>query len=251
MPELTMLNSSPKYTKAHLIEPTKLGYIDIGAEVSPPTRPGPVLRLGSKNKQLLARMKELGGQLEQLDTVVKVTVFRAIAFMPATGYVKKHPELKAPSFDVRVLIETRSVDDIPAVRDSEPYKKMISELEAAAKRLHIVAAKNLKRTGDVDRAHQGTFVFNHLVGADADVAVENWEWMGGWYAVETGLDNSTLLVALPGEHSDFLAINNARWPYPLKRLAAKQMLSRSFWNYVVKNLDAHEVGAFPVFYNLA
>jgi hypothetical protein len=165
--------------------------------------------------------------------------------------VKKHPELKAPSFDVRVLIETRSVDDIPAVRDSEPYKKMISELEAAAKRLHIVAAKNLKRTGDVDRAHQGTFVFNHLVGADADVAVENWEWMGGWYAVETGLDNSTLLVALPGEHSDFLAINNARWPYPLKRLAAKQMLSRSFWNYVVKNLDAHEVGAFPVFYNLA
>lgn len=251
MPELQMVNPNPKYTKAKLIEPTTLGYVDIGAEVSPPSRPGPVLRLGAAKKKLLARMKDFAAQLERLDPVVKVTVFRAIAFMPATGYAKKHRELKAPKFDVRILIETRSVADIPSVQASEPYKALISELERVSKRIHVVEAKNLKRTGDVDRVHQGTFVFNHLVADDPAVAVENWEWMGGWYAVETGLDNSTLLVALPESHSDFAAINNARWPYSLKKLTAKQMLNRSFWNYVVANLEAHDVGAFPVFYRLA
>jgi hypothetical protein len=251
METFAMVNASPKYGKAPLIDPSPLGYIHIGAAIDPPSRPGPVFRIGKEKKALLRRVKERSLALVQRPDVVRATVFRAVAFMPGGEYIKEHPEKPAPNFDVVVLVEAESQEAVPSVQGSEEYRALLSELDTVAKRLHVIRAKNLKRIADVDKSRQGTFVFNHLIGDDPDVLLEHWEWLGGWYQVETGLDNSTLFVPLEGERSDYVAINNARWNISLPHLILKQLPKRSFWNYVAKNLDAHEIGAWPVFYKLA
>jgi hypothetical protein len=171
--------------------------------------------------------------------------------MPGGEYIKEHPEKPPAKFDVVVLIEADSEDVLSGVQASEEYRALISLLEPKAQRLHVIQARNLKRIGDVDKTRKGTFVFNHLIGDDPDVVTEHWEWLGGWYLVETGLNNSTLFVPLPGQQSDYVAINNARWNIGLPRLILKQLPKRSFWNYVTKNLDAHHIGAWPVFYRLS
>lgn len=251
MDGFSMVNASPKWPKSTLIDPSPLGYVHIGAAVEPRSGPGPVLRMSSNKKALIGRLKAHAKALEQRSDVVRVTVFRATAFMPGGEYTKEHPETPAPNFDIVVLVEAASHDVVPAVQSSDEYRALLDELQPVAKRLHIHHAKNLKRVADVDKTRQGTFVFNHLFGKNPDIVLENWEWVGGWYHVETGLDNSTLFVPVEGEHSDFVAINNARWNISLPHLVLKQLPKRSFWNYVTKNLDAHEIGAYPVFYKLA
>jgi hypothetical protein len=60
-----------------------------------------------------------------------------------------------------------------------------------------------------------------------------------------------LLVPLKGEQSDYLAINNARWDETLPAVMFHQMTKKSFWTYVLGNLEANRVGAMPVLYRLA
>jgi hypothetical protein len=69
-----------------------------------------------------------------------------------------------------------------------------------------------------------------------------------WYAVETGMDNSTLLVPVEGERSDYLAINHARWDVSLLRIVWRQFSRATFGIYVQENLEANRVGSLPVWY---
>ena len=248
---IEMLNPSPKWGKAPLIEPTGLGYVYIGADVEAPSRPGPVLRRSRDKKALVTRLKAAAARLEQHDDVEEVRVFSATAFMPGGDYIKKHPEKAPPSFDVIVLVEAGSEAAVANVVASDEYRALIAELEAKARRLHVFQARNPKQLGDSNRPRQGTFCFTHLIGDDPEVLMENWEWIGDWYLVETGLANSTLLVPLPGQQSDYVAIEYARWKIGLPRLFLRQLPKRSFWNYALRNLDAHDVGAWAVFYRLA
>ena len=117
--------------------------------------------------------------------------------------------------------------------------------------MHVIAARNAKRIGDVDKTRPGLFLFNYFVGDDTQVALQLWDYLAGWYEVETGLDNSTLLVPMEGERSDYLAINNARWDGSLLRFLWRQMSKKSFRDYMLANLDSNRVGAMPVLYRLA
>jgi hypothetical protein len=246
-----MLNPSPKWGKAPLIDPTGLGYVYVGADIETPSRPGPVLRRSRDKKALVSRLKAAGGRLEQRDDVKEVRVFNATAFMPGGDYIKKHPEKAPPKFDVIVLVEARSEAALSDVVASDEYRALIAELETKARRMHVIQARNPKQIGDTERTRRGTFCFTHLVGDDPELLLENWERRGDWYLVETGLANSTLLVPLSGEQSDYVAIEYARWNVGLPRLFLRQLPKRSFWNYALKNLDAHNIGAWAVFYRLA
>jgi hypothetical protein len=95
------------------------------------------------------------------------------------------------------------------------------------------------------------FLFNYFVGDDPDVVLNLWDYLAGWYAVETGLDNSTLLVPLEGERSDYVAINSARWDGNPLGFVLQQATKESFRSYVLANLEANHVGAMPVLYRLA
>ena len=116
--------------------------------------------------------------------------------------------------------------------------------------MHVVAARNAKRVGDVDKTRSGLFLFNYFVADDAGVMLQLWEYLAGWYQVETGLDNSTLLVPLDGERSDYVAINHARWDGGRLSFLWRQLPKKSFRTYVLANLAANRVGAMPVLYRL-
>ncbi|HEX9289879.1 MAG TPA: hypothetical protein VF904_10165 [Anaeromyxobacteraceae bacterium] len=252
--ELQIVNPDPRYAPAALLEPATSGYIHIGAEERPPPRPGPLLFRGRAKRHLLATLDELARRLERERAVEKVTVYEAVAIPPFSRfpYVKDRAgEIRFPRFDVVVLVETTSPAALRDVQATAPYRELLDTLRAHARRVHVVAARNAKRMGDVDKTRQGLFLFNYFVADDAERALRLWDHLAAWYQVETGLDNSTLLVPLEGERSDYLAINHARWDESVPRFMSRQLLKRSFRTFVQANLAANRVGAMPVLYRLA
>ena len=252
--ELTIVNPEPKYADVELVEPATLGYLHVAAEVRPRRLPFlQRLPAGREKSELIGRLKELARRLEQQEAVEKVTVFDAVVIPPARfGYLKERADsIQVARFDLVVLIETTSIATIEDVRSTEPYRALLDVLRQHAKRLHVMAARNARRIGDVDKTRDGLFLFNYFVAADARVMLELWDYLAGWYAGETGLDNSTLLVPLDGEHSDYLAINHARWDESLPRFLWQQFSKRTFRTYMLANLEANRVGAMPALYRLA
>jgi hypothetical protein len=252
--DLTIVNPDPKYAAVKLIEPATCGYLHVAAEVRPRRLP-PLQRLpaGREKSELIGSLKVLAQELERLDAVETVTLYDAVAIAPARfGYVKEHSDsIHVARFDVVVLIETKSVSDLHEVRSTRPYEALLDVLRRHAKRLHVMAARNAKRIGDVDKTRDGLFLFNYFVADDADVMLRLWDYLAGWYAVETELDNSTLLVPLEGEPSDYLAINHARWEESLPKFFWRQFSKPSFRTYMLANLEANRVGAMPALYRLA
>lgn len=251
--EMRIVNPNPRYPRATLVEPATLGYIFLAAEVHP--RPAPFVPNGREKSRLLARLTSIAHQLESLAAVEKVTVFDAIAFAPPSAYVKRQIEqrpdaIQVPRFDVVVLIETSSPAAAREVQTAPAYQALTDALRDAAKRLYIIVARNIKRIADVDKSREGVFLFNYFVADDTNVMLDVWDYLAGWYAVETGLDNSTLLAPIEGERSDYLAINNARWDGSPLGIMLRQLAKPSFRSYMLANLEANHVGAMPVLYRV-
>ncbi len=247
-----LANPDPRYSKVHLIDPAPLGYLHLAADVQAAHRPGPVLRRSRDQQQLLGVLKWQARQLAQLDTVERATVYEAFAFTRPGGYVKDRPTPLPPTwFDVVVLVETTSPDAASEVRAARPYQAMVGAVTEQARRVHQVAARNVRRVGDVDKTRPGLFLFNYFVGDDPGLTVELWDYLAGWYEAETGLDNSTLLAPLKGEKSDYVLINHARWDHNLALFMARQLPKKTFRSYMLANLTAHHVAATPVLYRLA
>jgi hypothetical protein len=248
--ELTIVNADPKYSAVKLIEPTTLGYIHIAAEVHP--RALPFLPNGREKSEVITKLKELAHSLEELDAVERVTVFDALAFAPPSAYVQERRDaVHVAHFDIVVLIETTSPETTGDVQNTPAYQTLVDALESKARRMHIIPARNVKRIGDVERTRKGLFLFNYFVGDDPQVTLELWDYLADWYEVETGLDNSVLLVPLEGEQSDYRIINYAHWDESLPRFLWRQLSKKSFRNYMLANLAANRVGAMPVLYRLA
>jgi hypothetical protein len=255
--ELKIVNANPAYVPVKLVEPATRGYIHVGAEVRPRRllllRSLQRLPAGREKAALIGRLTELARQLEHLEAVEKVTIFDALAIAPArSAYLKERGDsIHVPRFDLVVLIETTSPAVIRDLQSTPLYEALLDALRSQAKRLHVMAGRNAKRVDDVDKTRQGLFLFNYFVADDARVMLQLWDYLAGWFAVETGLDNSTLLVPLEGERSDYLAINNARSEEGLARLLWRLFSKKSFRTYVLANLEANRVGAMPIFYRLA
>jgi hypothetical protein len=249
---LELAHPDPRYSKVHLIEPTRLGYLHLAADVQAPHRPGPVLRRSRDKQQLLGVLKWQAKQLVQVDAVERATVYDALAFAPPSGYVKdRSVPLPSAWFDVVVLVETVSPEAADAVRSAGAYQALVQALSDQARRLNQVAARNVRRVGDVDESRPGLFLFNYFAGGDRGQAVELWDYLAGWYEAETGLDNSILLAPLEGQKSDYVLINHARWDQSLPVLVARQLPKKSFRSYMLANLTDHQLAAMPVLYRLA
>lgn len=256
--ELQIVNSDTKYSKAKLIEPTTLGYIHLAAEVSPlpiPPQRLPFLSDRREKAELLNRLRMLAEQLEQHSSIEQVSIFDAVIIPPASRfstYLKKRAgSVRLARFDVVVLVETVSPEAARQVGQTREFRVLLDALEIGARDVHIMTGRNAKRIGDVEKKKDGLFLFNYFVADDASVALELWDYLAGWYEAQTGLDNSTLLVPLEDERSDYLAINSARWDVSLPSLMFKQFSKRSFRTYMQANLEANQVGAMPILYRLA
>lgn len=245
---LKIVNQSAKYRPPRLAKPPASGYLHLAAAVEPPR--GRIPRPGdSPAKQaLLGTLKTAAGDLNHASAVKQASVYRALTVPPLVGYARQagHPA----RYDVVMLVETESPDDIEEVRGSPTYKDVLGLLEDASPDVHTMAARCRKCIGDVDRTRQGLFLFNYFVGADPEVSYELWDHLAGWYTAETGLDNSVLLEPLGGE-GDYLFVNHARWDLTPAALAVRQFTKPSFYRYVLANLRANRTGAMPLLYHLA
>jgi hypothetical protein len=246
--DLKIVNPQPKYAKVTLIQPPPLGYIHVAAAVDPPRGRTPFPGKSPQKATLLTRLQSLARQLERLGTVDKATVYRAILVVPPAGYAKQNTPHVA-RYDVVVLIETTSPEVLGEVQAAEPNKLLVQAVTEAATDVHVMTARCPKRIGDVDKTCQGLFLFNYFVADDAGVALQLWDYLAGWYAVETGLDNSTLLEPL-GD-ADYVFVNHARWDHSLPRFLLRQLTKPSFRTYMLANLQANRTGAMPILYRLA
>ena len=251
--ELHLVNPDARYPKARLVEPTPLGYIYLAARV----RPGrsPLVLPNAGRSRLLARLKELAQELERVEGVVEATAFRAIVMPPTakfSAYLKERGDsIEVARFDVVLLVQTTSPRTARDVREAPEFRRLLRIVESEAEVVHSIAARNARRIGDVDTARGGLFLFNHFAAADPGVMLQLWEYLAGWYVVETGLDNSVALVPEGGEEADYAIINWARWDESPLRHFWHQLSKKSFWRYVTANLDANHAAAMPIYCRLA
>lgn len=252
--QMQLVNPDPKYPKARLIEPALLGYLYVAASVKPPGLL-PLVWPSAKRSNLLRTLKGLARKLERLDGVLSATVFRAIVLPPTVRFSAYLKERKLPvhvaNFDVLLLIETLSPAAVKEVECDPAYLELIGVLQADAHEVSIIAARNAKRIGNVDTSRKGLFLFNHFVADDPEVMGQLWDYLAGWYAVETDLDNSVAMVPLERQGSDYAIVNWARWDTSPLHHFWSQLSKKSFWNYVTANLDINHAAAMPVYCRLA
>ena len=246
--ELQIVNREPRYGPVQLVDPTPLGYILIGASVAPPANFRPtILPRSEQRQQLIARLKGFARQLDQLAAVRRVTVYRAVLLPPPSHQARQQAPHIA-RYDVAVLVETDSPEVISEVQAVEPYRLLMDAVREHSHDTLVMAARCVRCVGDVDNSRQGTFLFNYFHAEDADLALRLWDYLAGWYAVETRMDNSTLLQPI-GE-SDYTMVNHARWD-SLALLTVRQFAKKTFWTYVLANLKANRTVAMPILYRLA
>ena len=247
-----LVNTDPRYGKVHLMEPAPLGYLHLAADVEAAHRPGPLLRRSRDKQQLFGALKWQARRLAGQKAVETVTVYDALAFSPPGGDLEGPSKpLRRAWFDVVILIETVSPDAAREVRETPGYQELAGTLSEQARQVHQIAARNVRRVGDVDKSRPGLFVFNYFAGDDPALAAELWEYLSGWYAAETGLNSATLLAPLEDEQSDYVLINHARWDGSLPVFMARQLPKKTFRSYMLANLKANHVAAMPVLYRLA
>jgi hypothetical protein len=250
---LQLVNADPRYPKATLIAPTSRGYIYIAAAVRPGTLP--FVLPSARRSQLLNMLRQLAPQLGSHPEVMQIDLFRAIVMPPTSSfsaYLKaRGSSLMPANFDVIMLIQTTSSATSPDVQRAPAYAELLGTIQRHAERTYVVSARNMRRIGDVDTTSDGLFLFNHFAADDRDVMLELWEYLAGWYAVETGLRNSVALMPLAGERSDFTIVNWARWDVHPLRHFWHQLSKKSFWKYVTTNLDVNRAASMPIYCRLA
>ncbi len=205
---LQIVTADPKYTKVRLVEPTALGYIHIAAEVHP--RAVPILPNRRAKSKLLAELKRLAHRLAQLDVVERVTMFDSTGYSPLSPDLQERADaFHIARFDIVVLTETTSPATARELQTTAVYQTLVETMRHEARDAHVIAARNARRIGDVDRTRSGVFRFTYFVADDAHVMLQLWDYLAGWYAVETGLADASLLVPLEGERSDYVGIDYA------------------------------------------
>jgi hypothetical protein len=250
---LRLVNPDPRYAPIALGTPSTRGYLHIGASAHPGRVP--LVLPNAERSALLVRLKELAHRLVRSEAALAATVFRAVVIPPTTRmspYLRQRgAAVLAPRFDVAVLIETESPAAARELQDTPELDALLDAVRGNARTVHVLAARNEKRFGEVDESAPGLFLFNHFVADDPRVGLALWDHLAGWYAAETGLDNSLLLVPLEGERSAYAFVNHARWDAAPGRVLWEQLTKPTFRRFVLANLEANRAGALPVLYRRA
>ena len=117
--------------------------------------------------------------------------------------------------------------------------------------MHVAAHGGERRIADVDATHPGQLPFDHFVADDPDVMLDLWEYLAGWYAVETGLDTSVALTPIDRSRADDAIVSWARWDERPLLHVWHQLSKRSFRSDVTANLETNHAGSMAVYCRLA
>ncbi|MEV6279220.1 hypothetical protein [Nocardia sp. NPDC051832] len=233
---------------ARLITPTDNGFLLIGADIGAWAGPFPLP--ARSRRRLLAEAGPLCAALARRDDVLEATVFRAVLRPPGEGRkLLQRAQVSPARYDVVVLIRTRSVADLVALRADTAWLELAALLKTQARQVHQIAARNPARIADVDHDPRHWFLFNYFFCKDPGTLRDVWEYTAGWFQRETALPDSVPMQPLPGEPDDYNLVNHASWP-TLRSFLPSLLFRPSFRNFVLANFAANDIAAQPIIYRM-
>ncbi len=231
----------PEWPRAELQEPSGHGFLLIGVTTGGWTLP---FTLPShRRRALLVRLHLLAQYFSAHGDVVRADVFRGLVRPPGTQ-AGIGTTSRAPRHDAVLLVETTTPRAADRLADDRLVLHQLHDT-----RCEVVAAKNVRRMGDVDRDRAGVFLFNFFAAADVDENIAQWQHTAGWFATETGLDNSLVLQPLDPSSTDHSIVNFCRWDRLTDVLPALTF-KRSFHSYVLDTFRRHRIAPRPLLYRL-
>lgn len=248
---MRIVNQHLNYPRATLIEPNTKGYIHAAFEVDDSLLPI-CFSMSRMKRKLLERAKDFAGQLHSREEVTAANVFRAVVRPPL-----KQPYLESvrdrfhvARYDVALLIETRSPETARSLHAHKDFQDFMTAAETGVRYRHVFVGRNTRRIQEIDKTRPGVFLFNYFYAENARELLPVWEYTAGWFTSETNLDNSTLLMPLEGEPSEYGVINHCRWD-SLPRLMPSLIFKPSMQRYVMENFTANKIAPMPILYRLA
>jgi hypothetical protein len=247
-PDFTRVQVGRSFPEVRLIEPTTSGYLLVAAQVDR----RPMFLPNSRTKRrLLHRVKGLLAGLCADERVVEAAAFDGLLAPPGRGQLlKDRPGVPVARFDLAVLVETVSPAAAADLEGEPAWKELVTPIEAASRRSYHLRGHNVRRMGPVDHRRQGVFLFNYFYADRTDLNLAAWQYTAGWFADQTGLDNSTVLLPDDTSEPRYRLINHARWDR-LRDVLPALTLKRSFHTYVLEHFRVNGVAAMPVLYRLA
>ncbi len=249
--DIQVVNKHLKFPNVTLKEPLTSGYILVSAEVDKRTS---FWGESKTKKALIKKIKTLGLELQNDENVVEVSLFKASLFPPGRDgeYIKKRKQSKTfhIGYDVVLLIEVKSIQQIEEVKTTSSFTEIINEIEKSSSYHFIFNAKNLRRIDSVNHKKNGVFLFNFFVAENKEQNLGIWEYTAGWFQNQTNLDNSTLFDSIDPQQKTYSVINHCRWDGFLDILPSL-IFKKTFKTYVLDNFAANDVAAIPILYKLA
>lgn len=248
--KLKIVNSHLNYDNVSLIEPSTHFHIHIAVEIDTPLTPLYLLESALK-KKVIKKCKQFCNQISNHNQVVEANAFKARLIPPGHSkfIAKNKDKVRIAKFDIAMLIEVYSQEDLQTIQDNLDFLALINFLKENSNQLHQTIGRNVRRIGKVNHFTQGVFLFNYFYAEDVEQNLEVWNYTAGWFEKETALDNSTLLLPLQKNNSDYSVINHCRWD-SLSDILPSLIFKKTFKTYVLDNFYENNVGAMPILYKL-
>lgn len=248
--DLKVVNKHLNYKKVTLVKPSASNYIHIASEIDKTITPF-FLTTSSKKKKLLAQCKNWCNELEKINGVIEISLFKATVIPPGIGkYVKENKnDVHRAKFDFVILIETHSEKVCNEIESNEIYQSMLEKIMEISSYTITTTAYNIRRINNVNHRKQGVFLFNYFSAKSRLQNLMVWEYTAGWFQEETKLDNSTLLFPFEEENAQYSIINHCRWD-KYTDILSSLIFKKTFKKYVLDNFYANDVGAQPILYKI-
>lgn len=244
-----------------LQEGNGFGYIHLAAEIEMPSV------LGNNSKMKTALLEDLKLTCKQMKDahadITRADVFDAFIIPPGSKEGRKvlekgNYDIHVAEFDTVILIECPTPDAAAKVRASQDFANLKAKVDKVARFVHCITATNTKQIADCSKETDGIFLFNYFFAADMeskgsegiDILKAVWEYTAGWWTMYANLDNSTPLLPLGDQVSQYSWINHCRWDKGVD-IFPHLMFRPSMDQFVLKNFTANDIMAMPVLYHLA
>lgn len=247
---LQIVGPKDQFPEVTLIAPVQSGYLMLSLEVD--QRPPFGFFIQSKSKtSLLEGLKALARTLCKRSDVLDASVFKAVIIPPGRGaFLKERPHVDIARFDVVMLIEFTSVEDVERFRATPQWKEALEAANQYARKSIDIAATNTRHIGPVDHSRDGIFLFNYFYADSLDINLKVWNYTAGWFQDQTGLDNSTVLLPKDASQLPYTIINHCRWDR-LRDILPAILFNRTFKPFVLDNFEQNNTAAIPILYKRA
>ncbi|WP_280295752.1 hypothetical protein [Nocardia abscessus] len=234
--------------KARLSTPTENGFLLLAAETGGWAGPFPLP--ARSRRRVSARLGTLCARLAHRADVLEATAFRAALRPPGEGgELLRRAGVCPARYDIVVLVRTRTVADLDAVRADPVWQEPVALLTGSAWHVHQIATSSPARIADVAHDPGNWFLFNYFHCPNRDTVYDVWEYTAGWFQRTTALPDSVPMRPLPGEPDDYTLVNHAGWP-TLRAFLPSLLLRPSFRTFVLANFAANDIAAQPIIYRL-